>query len=172
LGIIYFRFQPHHIPDFSTKKLGTYPTTYNKLENMNIAITEITELTILNYFTTLNAGDFTTTAALFAQDGVMYPPLESAVVGSDAIATYLYQEAQDIKAEPHQEVKENLDHNHIQIQVTGKAHTSWCSVNVLWLFILNPQREIIEAKIKLLASPQDLLALRPPNKEYAMIPSE
>ncbi|TAF06970.1 MAG: nuclear transport factor 2 family protein [Nostocales cyanobacterium] len=137
---------------------------------MNIVIEGITEPTILRYFTTLNAGDFINTAALFTKDGVMYPPLESAVVGLDAIATYLEQEAQDIKAEPHQEVQENLDHNHIQIQVTGKAHTSWCSVNVLWLFILNPKREILEAKIKLLASPQDLLSLRPPNKEYAVIP--
>jgi hypothetical protein len=139
---------------------------------MNITIEGITEPTILSYFTTLNAGDFTNTAELFAEDGVMYPPLESAVIGRDAILSYLNQEAQDIKAEPQQGITENLDHNHLQIQITGKAHTSWCSVNVMWLFILNPQREILEAKIKLLASPQDLLSLRPPNKEYTIIPSE
>ncbi|MBD2292280.1 nuclear transport factor 2 family protein [Anabaena sphaerica FACHB-251] len=137
---------------------------------MNIAIEGIAEPTILNYFNTLNAGDFTATAALFAEDGVMYPPLESAVVGPEAIASYLEREAQDIKAEPQQGIIDNLADHHIQLQVTGKAHTSWCSVNVLWLFILNPQREIIEAKIKLLASPQDLLSLRPPNKEYTVVP--
>jgi hypothetical protein len=139
---------------------------------MNITIEGITEPFILRYFTTLNAGDFTATAGLFTEDGVMYPPLESVVVGREAILTYLNREAQDIKAEPNQGITENLADHYIKIQVTGKAHTSWCSVNVLWLFILNPQREIIEAKIKLLASPQDLLSLRPSHKEYALIPSE
>ncbi|MBK1987603.1 nuclear transport factor 2 family protein [Sphaerospermopsis aphanizomenoides BCCUSP55] len=139
---------------------------------MNISIEGITEPTVLRYFSTLNAGEFTATAALFTEDGVMYPPLESAVVGRDAIAYYLHQEAQDIKAEPQQGITENLADNQTQIQVTGKAHTSWCSVNVLWLFILNPQQEIIAAKIKLLASPQDLLSLRPSHKEYALIPTE
>ncbi|MBE9238623.1 nuclear transport factor 2 family protein [Anabaena aphanizomenioides LEGE 00250] len=137
---------------------------------MNITIEGITEPTILRYFTTLNAGDFTNTAALFTEDGLMYPPLESAVIGQNAIASYLFQEAQDIKAEPQQGIIENLADQKIQIQVTGKAHTSWCSVNVLWLFILNPQQEIITAHIKLLASPQDLLSLRPPNKEYTITP--
>lgn len=139
---------------------------------MNITIEGITDLTILHYFTTLNAGDFTATVKLFAEDGVMYPPLESAIIGRETILTYLNREAQDIKAEPQQGITENLPDHHIQTQVTGKAHTSWCSVNVSWLFILNPQREIIEATIKLLASPQDLLSLRPPHKEYALIPSE
>ncbi|MBC5797156.1 nuclear transport factor 2 family protein [Sphaerospermopsis sp. LEGE 00249] len=137
---------------------------------MNITIEGITEPAILRYFTTLNAGDFTNTAALFTEDGLMYPPLESAVMGRNAIASYLHQEAQDIKAEPHQGIIENSADQKIQIQVTGKAHTSWCSVNVLWLFILNPQQEILEAKIKLLASPQDLISLRPPNKEYTITP--
>lgn len=34
----------------------------------------ITQPTILGYFATLNAGEFDTTADLFADDGVMYPP--------------------------------------------------------------------------------------------------
>ena len=132
---------------------------------MNIIIEGITQPTILRYFTTLNAGNFTHTAELFTEDGVMYPPLESAIIGRDAITSYLHQEAVDIKTEPQKGIIENLNHHHLQIQVTGKAHTSWCSINVLWLFILNPQQKILEAKIELLASPQDLLALRPPHKE-------
>ncbi|WP_353930774.1 nuclear transport factor 2 family protein [Okeanomitos corallinicola TIOX110] len=138
---------------------------------MNITLEKITQPTILNYFQKLNAGDFTATANLFAEDGVMYPPLDPAVIGSEEIATYLQKEAQDIKAEPQQIDSENLADNHIQIKITGKAHTSWCAVNVMWLFILNPKREILEAKIKLLASPQDLVALRPPHKEYTELPS-
>lgn len=153
-----------------SRKINNYQLRNIKNKNMNITIEGITEPTIWSYFTTLNAGNFTQTADLFTEDGVMYPPLESAVIGRDAIASYLHQEAVDIKAEPHQGIIENLDHQHRQIQVTGKAHTSWCSVNVLWLFILNPQQEIITAHIKLLASPQDLLSLRPPNKEYTVTP--
>ncbi|WP_066425014.1 ketosteroid isomerase family protein [Anabaena sp. 4-3] len=124
------------------------------------AIPGITEPTILEYFATLNAGDFLATGALFAAEGVMYPPFESGIVGVDAIATYLQQEAQDIKADPQQGITEPWENHHIQVQVTGKAQTSWCGVNVLWIFILNEHKQITEAKIKLLASPQELLALR------------
>lgn len=126
-----------------------------------LQIEGITELTILRYFETLNAGDFRATAVLFAEDGVMQPPFESGIVGRDAIADYLQQEAQDIKAYPHQGISDTLQTGLIHIQVTGKAQTSWCGVNVLWLFILNPEKQILETKIKLLASPQELLAIRP-----------
>lgn len=124
------------------------------------SIEGITETTIARYFQTLNAGEFTATAALFAEDGIMYPPFESGFVGTDAIATYLEQEAQGIKAEPQQGITEILPNAQIKVQVAGKAFTSWCGVNVLWLFILNPQRQIVETRIKLLASPQELLAMR------------
>ncbi|QIR38285.1 nuclear transport factor 2 family protein [Tolypothrix sp. PCC 7910] len=124
------------------------------------SIEGITEPIILNYFQALNAGDFAATAALFAEDGIMYPPFESGLVGPVAIATYLKQEAQGIKAEPQQGIIEILPNEQIQVQVAGKAFTSWCGVNVTWLFILNQQRQIVETKIKLLASPQELLAMR------------
>ncbi len=120
----------------------------------------ITEPIVLRYFETLNAGEFKATAALFAVDGVMRPPLESEIVGTDAIAAYLKQEGQNIKAYPKTGIAETLENGDIQIQVTGKAQTSWCSVNVLWLFILNRQRQIFYTRIKLLASPQELLSLR------------
>ncbi|OUL30778.1 nuclear transport factor 2 [Nostoc sp. T09] len=124
------------------------------------SIEGITEPSILRYFQSLNAGEFAATAALFAEDGTMYAPFESGFVGPDAIAGYLEKEAQDIKADPHKGITEILENEQIQVQVAGKAKTSWCSVNVLWIFILNQQRQITEAKIKLLASPQELLALR------------
>jgi len=126
-----------------------------------IQIEGITEPCILDYFTTLNAGQFEQTAALFAEDGVMCPPFESGIVGTNAIAAYLQQEAQGLKADPRQGIIDNLENDQIQVQVTGKAQTSWCGVNVMWLFILNAQRQITYTKIKLLASPQELLALRP-----------
>ncbi|MBW4644635.1 MAG: nuclear transport factor 2 family protein [Goleter apudmare HA4340-LM2] len=133
-------------------------TTKFTAEKLEIA--GITEATILRYFETLNAGDWGATAVLFAEDGVMHPPFASGIVGTDAIAAYLQQEAQDIKAYPHQGITGTSATGEIQIQVTGKAQTSWCSVNMLWLFILNQQRQILYTKIKLLASPQELLALR------------
>lgn len=147
---------------------GKYMTIAKFSPPGKLQISGVTETTIFNYFTTLNAGEFTQTAALFAEDGLMYPPFESTIIGQDAIATYLDKEAQDIKAYPQQGISENLPDHHTQIQVTGKAETSWCGVNVLWLFILNRNKQIIEAKIKLLASPQDLLCLRPPDKEYTV----
>ncbi|MBW4567489.1 MAG: nuclear transport factor 2 family protein [Tolypothrix carrinoi HA7290-LM1] len=120
----------------------------------------ISEPVILRYFESLNAGEFDETASLFAPDGVMQPPFESGIVGLDAIATYLKQEAQGIKAEPRQGISENLDNNQIEFQVSGKAQTTWCGVNVMWLFVLNQERQIQFTRIKLLASPQELLNLR------------
>jgi hypothetical protein len=125
-----------------------------------IQIEGIIEPTILRYFETLNVGDFQATAALFADDGVMHPPFETGIVGPEAIAIYLQQEAENIKARPRQGIAETLENEEMQFQVIGKAETSWCGVNVKWLFILNRERQIIGAKIKLLASPQELLALR------------
>ncbi|MEH1921059.1 nuclear transport factor 2 family protein [Nostoc sp.] len=120
----------------------------------------ITESSVLRYFETLNAGEFEATAALFAVDGVMRPPFESDIVGADAIAAYLKQEGQGIKVYPNSGIAETLENATIQIQIRGKAQTSWCSVNVLWLFILNQQHQISYTRIKLLASPKELLSLR------------
>jgi hypothetical protein len=135
-------------------------STFATTEAEKFQIEGISEPVILRYFESLNAGEFDETALLFAPDGVMQPPFESGIVGSNAIATYLKQEAQGIKAEPRQGIAENLDNNQIEFQVSGKAQTTWCGVNVMWLFILNQERQIQFTRIKLLASPQELLSLR------------
>jgi hypothetical protein len=131
-----------------------------ELSQQELLIEGITEPTILRYFESLNAGKFEDTAALFSADGVMYPPFESGIVGSDAIADYLQREAKDIKVYPRQGILEPLEQEQIQVQVTGKAQTSWCGVNVSWLFILNQEKQITYTKIKLIAAPQELLALK------------
>jgi hypothetical protein len=128
--------------------------------SVSLTIEGITEPTVLRYFETLNAGNFEATSALFTADGVMRPPFESGIVGPDAIAGYLQQEAQGMKLEPRQGIAQILENEQIQFQVTGKVQTPWCGVNVSWLFLLNQQREITAATIKLLASPQELLNLR------------
>jgi Nuclear transport factor 2 (NTF2) domain len=120
----------------------------------------ITEPIISLYFQTLNAGDFEATVQLFAENGIMHPPFESDITGRNAILEYLNQEAQGIKAYPRQGIIEAIENGQFQVQVSGKAETSWCGVNITWLFILNEQKEIIDTKIKLLASPQELLKLR------------
>ena len=48
---------------------------------------------IRRYFALFNLGEFQQVAQLFAEDGHLYPPFESPVVGREAIATYLYTEA-------------------------------------------------------------------------------
>lgn len=133
--------------------------TAGELELSTITIEGITEPTILRYFQTLNAGEFEATAELFAADGVMQPPFESGIEGGEAIALYLKQEASGIKVFPRQGITE-IESEQIHIQVNGKAQTSWCGVNVLWTFILNQEQKIQYTRIKLLASPQELLALR------------
>lgn len=126
----------------------------------NISIEGIEERTILHYFETLNAGKFEQTAALFAAEGAMHPPFEAAVIGQDAIAAYLQAEAQGMQLFPHEGIAELLDDGQLMVQVSGKVQTPWFSVNVSWQFLLNSEREIISARIKLLASPQELLNLR------------
>jgi hypothetical protein len=56
-------------------------------------ISGITQPIIERYFDSLNAGEFEQTASLFALNGELHPPFESAIVGQDAIATYLGTEA-------------------------------------------------------------------------------
>lgn len=127
----------------------------------SIDIEGITEPTILRYFETLNAGNFEATAALFAVDGTLKAPFESPIVGQQAIAAYLHQEAQEMVLAPTQGIIEQQD-NTLKVQVAGKVQTSWCGVNVAWTFLLNQQREIVAATVKLLASAQELLSIQRP----------
>ncbi|MFB2839635.1 ketosteroid isomerase family protein [Floridanema evergladense] len=129
-------------------------------EQADLIIEGITESTILSYFQTINAGDFSATAALFAVEGELNPPFESPVVGRDAIAAYLQQEATEIKLLPREGTAEKTEDGYTQIQVKGKVKTPLFSVNVGWIFLLNNRQEIAAATIKLLASPQELLNLR------------
>jgi hypothetical protein len=123
-------------------------------------VTGITEPQLLRYFETLNAGEFLATANLFAAEGVMHPPFESAIVGPEAIAAYLEQEAKGIQAQPTEQKVEVLGETEKQVEIRGKVKTSVFKVNVAWLFILDNQEQIVSVTIKLLASPQELLKLR------------
>ncbi|WP_088892506.1 YybH family protein [Leptolyngbya ohadii] len=118
------------------------------------------EAIITKYFETFNAGDFAETAALFAEEGAMFPPFESAVVGPEAIAAYLRQEAQGMKIEVRQCVQETLETGITEVKVAGKVQTPLFGVNVTWMFGLNDRLELLAVRIKLLAALEDLLKLK------------
>lgn len=120
----------------------------------------IDESVVWRYFQTMNAADYEGTAALFAPTGVMHPPFEEPKEGTEAIATYLKAEAKGMQLFPREGIAETIEEDQIQVQVKGKVQTALFGVNVAWIFILNPEREILYAQIKLLASPQELLNLR------------
>ena len=119
----------------------------------------IAEIAIASYFTTIEREEFDQTAALFAEDGEMLAPFEKPIVGREKIAAYLAKEATGMKLLPKQGTRETEDDLEI-FKVLGKVRTSLFSVNVAWYFTLNTERQITTARIKLLASPQELLNLQ------------
>jgi hypothetical protein len=135
-------------------------TIAQSVPTTNLTIEGINQSVVLRYFETMNASDYEATAALFAEMGVMHPPFEEAIQGSDAIATYLNAEAKGMQLFPTKGIAETLEDQQTQIQVTGKVQTPWFGVNVSWTFVLSPEEEILNARIKLLASPQELLSMR------------
>lgn len=108
------------------------------------------------YFETMNAQAFEQTAALFSEKGILRPPFEASVVGPEAIAAYLTQEAIGMKLIPLETNFAPLADGNLEAQVSGKVQTALFGVNVAWFFVLNSDAEIVSAHIKLLASLQDL----------------
>lgn len=128
--------------------------------NAALVIEGLTEPVILRYFETFNQGDFEATSALFATEGILHPPFESGIVGPEAIAAYLQAEATGMKLTPRQGIVEAQTEDGLQFRVSGKVFTPLFGVNVSWMFWLNSKQEITALKLKLLASPQELLNLR------------
>lgn len=125
-----------------------------------LLITGIEHPTILEYFQTLNAGEFTTTSQLFAEDGALNPPFESAIIGPDAIAEYLVAEAKGMILQPREGTLEPLEEGGSEAKIKGRVQTPWFGVNVGWVMTLNSEDQITSVTVKLLASPQELLNLR------------
>lgn len=130
-----------------------------------IAVEGITEPTVLSYFEALNTDDFQAALALFTDDGALQPPFQKPLVGQEAIGRYMRAEAQGLNIMPKQGISESLPDGSKQIKVTGIVQTPWFGVNVgmniSWRFLLNPQGKIFFVAIDMLASPQELLSLRP-----------
>ena len=119
------------------------------------------EPTVESYFAGFNAGDFDFTAALFAPDGELRPPFESAIVGPEAIAQYLKAEAEGMQACPESLDVQLLGEGCRQISVRGRVKALVFKVSVAWIFELNEDEQIRSVEVKLLASMQELLSLRP-----------
>lgn len=135
------------------------------------------------YFDYFNEQAFEQAAALFGQVGRLRPPFDPVLVGSEAIATYLSTKAQNMKAFPNQwqilspservsertfervsegasEAEEFFDPTKSwQVEVKGQVQAAF-RVNIVWQFIVNAKGDIDYARIKLLASPNELLNLR------------
>ncbi len=127
----------------------------------SIKIAGVAKPAVLRYFETLNAGDFAATANLFAEDGVLHAPFEEPIIGKSSIGTYLKTEARGMQLEPEQGISQILEDGKVEVQVSGRVQTSAFGINVAWLFLLNSHQEILSVTVKLLASPQELLNLRP-----------
>lgn len=132
-------------------------TLHQSTASPALTIAGISEPVILRYFETLNEEAFEATSQLFAVDGVMQPPFEQPIEGKAAIATYLQAEAKGLRLQPRQGVARSLEDGCTAVEVSGKVETPIFAVNVSWLFTLNANKELAIAKIKLLASPQELL---------------
>ena len=116
------------------------------------------------YFRSFNENQFEKTASLFAEEGSLVPPFDSPVVGQQAIIAYLEKEARNITAYPEHWDFE-IKNGYRQINVTGKVNAVVFKVNVAWYFTLGADSKKDEPKIervrvKLLASPKELLGLR------------
>ena len=117
------------------------------------------------YFRSFNENHFKQTATLFTAEGQLIPPFDSPVVGQQAIFAYLEKEAGDITALPQHWEVEKLEGDRAQVNVTGKVNAIVFKVNVAWYFIIHTDSktdapQIERVRIKLLASPKELLGLR------------
>ncbi|MFN4196327.1 MAG: nuclear transport factor 2 family protein [Thermosynechococcus sp.] len=119
------------------------------------------EPTLVAYFAALNEERYEEVAALFAEEGVLYPPFEEAVIGRGAIARYLQLEATGMRAEPLKGELLATQDRERRYRLVGKAKFPLFRVNVAWQFGLNPADQITFVKVDLLATLEELLSYQP-----------
>lgn len=115
---------------------------------------------IEQYFDSFNQGDFEKTASLFSQTGQLMPPFEDEITGPTEILSYLNKKAENMEAMPKQWSLYQEESDQWRVDVLGKVKAIVFQVNVNWQFTVTPSHEIGTAKIKLVASPKELLSLR------------
>lgn len=119
------------------------------------------ETIVRQYFGLFNRGEFQEVADLFATSGTLHPPFESPVVGQEAIAAYLQEEADGMKAEPTAIAACPLEDGTWQVNAVGQVKALVFKVNVAWSFIVTAQCELASVRVDLKASLQELLKIRP-----------
>ncbi len=130
-----------------------------------IKIDGINEPAVSSYVAAMNADDFKSAVELFTTDGALQPPFQKPIVGREAIAKYMREEAQGLNMMPQQGISEKTPDGSKQVKVTGVVQTPWFGVNVgmniSWRFLINRENKIFFVAIDMLASPQELLNLSP-----------
>ncbi|MGM3306782.1 orange carotenoid protein N-terminal domain-containing protein [Anabaena sp. WFMT] len=129
----------------------------------SVKIEGVTEPAVLGYIEAMNADNFDAAIALFTPDGALQPPFQKPIVGTQAIAKYMREEAQGLNMMPQQGICEVRGDGSKQLKITGVVQTPWFGVtvgmNIAWRFLINPEGKIFFVAIDMLASPQELLQL-------------
>ena len=132
-----------------------------------LSIDGVTDPAPLAYFEAMNRDDFDAAVALFEPNGALQPPFQEPIIGTEAIASYMRTEAQGLNLMPERGITEYSADGSKKLKITGKVQTPWFGVkvamNIAWRFALTPEGKIFFLAIDMLASPEELLNLRPPS---------
>lgn len=130
----------------------------------SVKIDGVTEPAVLGYIEAMNTDNFEAAVALFTADGALQPPFQKPIVGREAIAKYMREEAQGLNMMPQMGICDVQPDGSKQLKVTGVVQTPWFGVtvgmNISWRFLINPEGKIFFVAIDMLASPQELMNLR------------
>lgn len=158
---------------FDTSELG--PSSYPKAVAepafqrttptiSSVKIDGVTEPAVLGYIEAMNTDNFEAAVALFTADGALQPPFQKPIVGREAIAKYMREEAQGLNMMPQMGICDVQPDGSKQLKITGVVQTPWFGVtvgmNISWRFLINPEGKIFFVAIDMLASPQELMNLR------------
>lgn len=162
--VVNMGYDPSRNEDYAKREAPKAVPT-NLSERVQTSIEGIKNYTVLNYIDYMNAYEFDLASSLFAENGALQPPFQKPVTGKQAILTYMREECVGLKMMPERGIAEVIDDGYTQIKVTGKVQTPWfgagVGMNIAWRFLLDPQGKIFYVAIDLLASPKELLNLRP-----------
>lgn len=128
-----------------------------------VNIDGITEPAVIKYIKAMNEDNFDAAIALFAEDGALQPPFHKPIVGKEAIAKYMREEAQGLNMMPKKGISESGPFGSKQLKITGVVETPWfgenVGMNIAWRFLVNAEGKIFFVAIDMLASPKELLNL-------------
>ncbi len=90
-----------------------------------VNIDGITEPAVIKYIEAMNEDNFDAAIALFAEDGALQPPFHKPIVGKEAIAKYMREEAQGLNMMPKKGISESGPFGFQAVE------NHWCSRNTL-----------------------------------------